>query len=63
MKSREVSGRETRTDRPCADEVLETETRQSAASDQESTLPQPAPRGKAKSSRQRYCSLMGTLHL
>lgn len=31
MKSREVSGRDTRTGGLCADEVLDTETRQSAA--------------------------------
>lgn len=63
MKSREVSGGDTRTGGLCADEVLDTETRQSAAPGQESTLPQPAPYRKAKRSQQCYCNLMGTVHL
>ncbi|KAI4825525.1 hypothetical protein KUCAC02_021205 [Chaenocephalus aceratus] len=63
MKSREVSGRDTRTGGLCADEVLDTETRQSSAPGQESTLPQPAPYRKAKRSQQCYCHLMGTDHL
>lgn len=52
MKSREVSGRDTRTGGLCADEVLDTETRQSAAAGQESPPPQPAPDRKAKRSQQ-----------
>lgn len=52
MKSREVSGRDTRTGGLCTDEVLDTETRQRAARGQESTLPQPAPYRKAKRSQQ-----------
>lgn len=63
MKSREVSGRDMRTGGLCADEVLDTETRQRAAPGQESTLPQPAPFRKAKRSQQCYCYLMGTVHL
>ncbi len=59
MKSRKVSGRDTRTGGLCADEVLDTDTRQSAALGHESTLPKPAPYRKAKRSQQRYCNLMG----
>lgn len=62
MKSREVSGRDMGTGRLCADEVLDTETRQSASLGQESTLPQPAPYRKAKRSQQCYRYLMGTVH-
>lgn len=43
MKSREVSGKDTRTGGLCADEVLDTENRQSAVPGQESSLLQPAP--------------------
>lgn len=43
MKSKEVSGRDTRTGGLCADEVLDTGTRQSAVPGQESSLLQPAP--------------------